>query len=85
MLDAGGDRHGDAARASDKLQRTIGELLTHAQRAGTVREDVKLPEVYALLAGTARAAVRAHLDPEARARLLAVIIDGLAPRPGTRS
>jgi hypothetical protein len=51
-------------------------------QCGQVAEsaDVRLPEVYALLAGTARAATRAHLDDQARARLLAVIIDGLAPR-----
>jgi AcrR family transcriptional regulator len=83
LLDAGGDRDGDAARASDGLNQAIGALLQHAQQAGAVRDDVKLPEVYALLTGTARAAARAHLDEEARARLLAIIIDGLAPRPRT--
>ena len=46
-----------------------------------MRNDVELPEVYALLAGISRAAARAHLDEEAMARLLAVVFDGLAPRP----
>jgi AcrR family transcriptional regulator len=79
LLDAGGDRDGDAARASDGLRRAIGALLQRAQQAGAVRDDVELPEVYALLVGIARAAARAHLDEQARARLLAIVFDGLAP------
>jgi AcrR family transcriptional regulator len=81
LLDAGGDRDGDAARAADALREAIGALLRQAQRAGAVRDDVELPEVYALLAGASRAAVRAGLDEEARSRLFAVIADGLAPGP----
>jgi AcrR family transcriptional regulator len=79
LLDAGGDWDGDAARASDALRQAVGTLLRHAQQAGAVRNDVELPEVYALLAGISRAAARAHLDEEAMARLLAVVFDGLAP------
>jgi AcrR family transcriptional regulator len=80
LLDAGG-RDGDAVRVSDGLRRAVGALLRHAQQAGAVRDDVELPEVYALLASVSRATARAHLDEEARARLLAVVFDGLAPRP----
>jgi AcrR family transcriptional regulator len=79
LLDAGGDRHGDAARAADGLRRAVGALFRNAQQAGAVRDDVGLPEVYALLVGASRAAARAHLDQEARVRLLAIIFDGLAP------
>jgi AcrR family transcriptional regulator len=83
LLDAGGFRacDGDAVRASDDLRRAVGALLRQAQQAGAVRNDVELPEVYALLAGISRAAARAHLDEEAMARLLCVVFDGLAPRP----
>jgi AcrR family transcriptional regulator len=85
LLDAGGHRggDGDAARASDGLRRAIGALLRRAQQAGAVRDDVELPEVYALLAGISRATARAHLDEEARARLLAVVLDGLAHSRGS--
>jgi AcrR family transcriptional regulator len=83
LLDAGGDSDGDAAQASDGLRRAVGALLQHAQQAGAVRGDAELPEVYALLVGTSRAAAHAHLDEEARARLLAIVFDGLAPRPRT--
>jgi AcrR family transcriptional regulator len=76
---AGGDRNGDAGRAAGRLWRVVGELFRNAQRAGAIREDVELPEVYALLAGASRAGVRAGLDKKAWARLFAVIFDGLAP------
>jgi AcrR family transcriptional regulator len=85
LLDAGGDWHGDAARASDGLRQAVGALLRCAQQAGAVRDDVELPEVYALLAGISRAAARAQLDEEAMARLLAVVFDGLAPRPSPKT
>jgi AcrR family transcriptional regulator len=81
LADAGGDSDGDAAQASDGLRRAVGELLQHAQQAGAVRDDVALPEVYALLVGTSQSVARGHLGEEARARLLAVVFDGLAPRP----
>lgn len=81
LLDAGGgDRDGDAAQASNGLRRVVGALLRRAQQAGAVRDDVELPEVYALLVGTSRAAARAPLDEEVTARMLAIVFDGLAPR-----
>jgi AcrR family transcriptional regulator len=81
LLDAGGDRDGDAARASDGLRRAVGALFHNAQQAGAVRGDVELPEVYALLVGASRAAARARLDEQARARLFTIVFDGLAPGP----
>jgi AcrR family transcriptional regulator len=77
LLDAGGDSDGDAAQASNGLRRAVGALLQHAQRAGAVRDDVELPEVYALLVGTSRAAAHTH-DGEVTARMLAIVLDGLA-------
>jgi AcrR family transcriptional regulator len=76
LLDAGGDRDGDAARASDGLRQAVGALLQHAQEAGAVRDDVELPEVYALLVATAHT----NLDDEVTARALTIVFDGLAPR-----
>jgi AcrR family transcriptional regulator len=81
LLGAGGDRDGAAARASDLLRQAVGALLRRAQQAGAVRDDVALPEVYALLAALSQTAARARLDEEARARLLAIVADGLTPRP----
>lgn len=80
LLDAGGDGDGDAGQASDGLRRAVGALLVQAQQAGAVRADVELPEVYALLVATSQAAARGRLGEQARARLLAIVFDGLAPR-----
>jgi AcrR family transcriptional regulator len=80
LVDAGGDPRGEAAQASNDLRRAVGVLLEHAQQAGAVRDDIELPELYALLIGTSRAAAFAHLDEEVRARTLAIVFDGLAPR-----
>jgi AcrR family transcriptional regulator len=81
LLEAGGDGDGDAARASNGLRQVVGTLLGRAQRAGAIRADVELPEVYALLVGTSRAAAHANLDVEVKERMLAIVFDGLAPRP----
>ena len=75
LLEAGGDGDGDAAQASNGLRGAVAALLRRAQRAGAVRDDVELPEVYALLVATSRA----HFDQEVRARVLAIVFDGLAP------
>ncbi|GAA3175341.1 TetR/AcrR family transcriptional regulator [Nonomuraea roseoviolacea] len=79
LLEAGGDDGGDAAQASAGLRRAVGVLLQQAQRAGAVRDDVELPEVYALLVATSQASARTHLGEEVRDRMLAVVFDGLAP------
>jgi AcrR family transcriptional regulator len=81
LADAGGDAPGSAVRASGELERAIGVLLERAQEAGAVREDVALPEVYALLIGASRAAALARLDENVQARALAIVFDGLAGPP----
>jgi AcrR family transcriptional regulator len=80
LLDAGGD-DSEAAQASTELRRAFGALLRRAQQAGVIRDDVELPEVYALLVGISRAAAHEHLDEEVTARMLTIVFDGLAPRP----
>ncbi|MFI0818205.1 TetR/AcrR family transcriptional regulator [Streptomyces sp. NPDC021098] len=79
LREAGGDGGGDAARASDGMRRAVGALLRQAQRAGAVRDDVELPEVYALLVATSRASAHIQLAEEVRDRMLAIVFDGLAP------
>jgi hypothetical protein len=79
LLDAGGETDSAAVQASNDLRRAVGALLEHAQQAGAVRDDIELPELYALLIGASRAAAYAHLDEEVQARALAIVFDGLAP------
>jgi len=81
LLDAGGHGDGAAGQASAALRRAVGALLERAQRAGAVRDDVELPEVYGLLVATARTAAHAGLDGEVQARMLTIVFDGLAPHP----
>jgi AcrR family transcriptional regulator len=78
LLRAGSENSRDVDRASTALRRTVGTLLERAQRAGAVRDDVELPELYTLLVGASRAAA-VQPDPEVRARALAILFDGLAP------
>ncbi len=80
LSDAGGELEGGASVASNELRRAVGTLLRRAQDAGAVREDVALPELYALLIGASRAVAVARFDEEVQARSLAIIFDGLAPR-----
>jgi AcrR family transcriptional regulator len=80
LLDAGGTADGEARQASTRLRQAVGTLLRRAQRAGAVRADVELPEVYALLVGTSRAAAQGNLDAMGKQRMLAIVFDGLALR-----
>ncbi|MEV0562147.1 TetR/AcrR family transcriptional regulator [Dactylosporangium sp. NPDC050588] len=77
-LTGGGDT--EAVQASLGLRRSFGALLERAQRAAAVRDDAELPEVYALLVAASRAASQAGLDDDVRARMLAIVFDGLARR-----
>ncbi|MEV6931014.1 helix-turn-helix domain-containing protein [Dactylosporangium sp. NPDC051485] len=81
LLGAGGDVHGAATEAGNGLRRAVGALLARAQRAGAVRDDAELPEVYALLVAMSRTAAHSSLDDETRDRALAIVFDGLTPSP----
>jgi len=80
FADAGGRVGDSTVRAGEGLRRAVGVLLDRAKHAGAVRDDVELPELYALLIGASRAAAYARLDPDVQARALAIVFDGLAPR-----
>ena len=85
LLDAGGDRDGDAGRASDGLRRAVGALLGRPSRPAPSGTTSNCPRSTPCWSATSWAAARARLDEEARARLLAIVFDGLAPRPATAS
>lgn len=81
LLDADGEDGGEAAQASQELRRAFGALLQRAQQAGVIRDDVELPEVYALLVSVSRTAAHEHPGEEVTARVLTIVFDGLAPGP----
>ncbi len=64
--------------ALGRLGEAVGELLRQAQDAGTVRRDVRPPEVMALLVSVCQGALQGGWDAELRERTLAVIFAGLA-------
>ncbi|WP_158581729.1 TetR/AcrR family transcriptional regulator [Actinomadura spongiicola] len=78
LADAGIDV--TAAKPIHALRQAIEELLANAQRAGTVREDVRVPEAMALIIGVCQASLHTSWGPDLQARTLAVVFDGLRPR-----
>ena len=79
LAEAGVDVKHTASQVGQELLRAIDTLLTRAQRAGAVREDVRVTELMALLVGTSRAMEHAGWDADVQARTLRVVFDGLRP------
>ncbi|MBV8294847.1 MAG: TetR/AcrR family transcriptional regulator, partial [Mycobacterium sp.] len=65
-----------APDAEDAFRGLLGELLVAAQRAGTVRADVDVPEIKALMVGCQ--AMQSY-DQARAERVTDVVIDGLRP------
>lgn len=65
-----------APDAEDAFRGLLGELLLAAQHAGTVRADVDVPEIKALMVGCQ--AMQGY-DKARAARVTDVVIDGLRP------
>jgi hypothetical protein len=61
------------------LRHQIEALLIRAQRAGTVRGDITVAEVMALLTSITQGALHGGWDEDLQRRTLAVIFDGLRP------
>ncbi|GAA1723457.1 TetR/AcrR family transcriptional regulator [Fodinicola feengrottensis] len=59
------------------MRNAIEKLLTRAQEAGTIRQSLRIPEVFALMTATARGAESDSWNDELRSRTLAVIFDGM--------
>jgi AcrR family transcriptional regulator len=63
--------------ATGSLQQAVEILLALAQAAGTVRPDVRVADVMALLGAASQGALRGGWDRRVRERTLAIIFDGL--------
>jgi AcrR family transcriptional regulator len=81
---AGVDVRGATQETKKELGNAISKLLSNAQRAGTVRKDVQVPELMALMAGAFHAAEHATNSREVATRALAIIFDGLRPEGAAR-
>jgi AcrR family transcriptional regulator len=82
LVDADVNAGSAAAEAGDALRQAVAELLSRAQQAGAVRDDVRMPEVYALLIGTSRAAAYGGSGPDVQSRSVEIVFDGLRPHTG---
>jgi AcrR family transcriptional regulator len=84
LAEAGVDVEDAAARGGGGLRGRLGVLLNRAQAAGAVRSDLGVEELLALLVGTSRAVEHAGAadgDAGRRARIVAVVVDGLRVPP----
>jgi hypothetical protein len=61
------------------LRQGIESLLTRAQRASAVRQDVRPDEVIALLGSTCQGALHGVWDHDLQRRTLTIIFNGLRP------
>ncbi|MEV0175124.1 helix-turn-helix domain-containing protein [Streptomyces sp. NPDC050803] len=72
------------ARCSDPIREAAGALLTRAQEAGAVREDVAIGDLLQLTHAIALAAEETPGDPGVADRLLMLTLTGLKPTEGAR-
>ena len=77
LAGAGIDLEHTAADLKPYLYAALGRLLSRAQHAGAVRDDISIAELLAVLLGASRAVEHIGDDEALAARTLAVIADGL--------
>jgi AcrR family transcriptional regulator len=77
---AGIDPKSGMAGIGDAMRGAVGTLLARAQQAGSVRPDLGMPELMAILTAACLAAEHSHWDAQLRARTLAVMFDGMRPQ-----
>jgi AcrR family transcriptional regulator len=77
LADAGVDLDHTAADVKHALRAALDRLLTRAQQAGSVRADVTIAELLALLLGASRAVQHMGGDRVQKDRIVQVILDGL--------
>lgn len=70
------------ARCSDPIRKAGQALLTRAQEAGAVRDDVAIDDLLKLTHAIALAAEETPTDPNVADRLLHLTLRGLKPTQG---
>ncbi|HEY3714351.1 MAG TPA: TetR/AcrR family transcriptional regulator [Jatrophihabitantaceae bacterium] len=68
-----------AVQASQRLRRAVGALLRRAQKAGTIRPDVSVDEVFLLVRGLALASAQRPAKNATQRKALDIVLAGLAP------
>ncbi|MFF8379334.1 TetR/AcrR family transcriptional regulator [Streptomyces sp. NPDC015661] len=80
LVEAGIDIKAGMSETGKAMREAVEALLARAQRAGAVREDLRMPELLALLSATCMAAERNQWDDALRARALGLLFDGFRPQ-----
>jgi AcrR family transcriptional regulator len=62
-----------------RLEESLGVLLSRAQGAGAVRQDLVVGELITIIIGVAKAAEYAGPDAHLRGRAVGILFDGLRP------
>ena len=81
LAEAGVDVKAEMADVMEQMKANVGALITRAQQAGAVRDDVGADELFGLVVATCSAAKLQGLDEEARRRMIGVVFDGLRAEP----
>jgi hypothetical protein len=76
MAGAGVDLKATVSNVKHHLTSAVGELLSRAQLAGTVRDDVSVADLMGLVSGACMTTER-HPDPRSPGRMLQIVCDGL--------
>jgi AcrR family transcriptional regulator len=85
ITEAGAPVDSEAERAARELVSAIDRLIAEAQSSREIRLDIGGQEVYAIVAGTARALAQMHLSGEAARRAIAAVLCGLRPPHARRA
>ncbi len=80
LAEMGYDLKAQTADEIEAARSAMEMLLSRAQMAGAVRREVKVADIFALIAGVVRAGGATRSHNEQRSRLLTVLIDGLRGR-----
>ena len=83
LLAGAPDASAAAGRARGRIAPVVGDMLGRAQREGRVRPDLTVTDLslVPVMVGAIIEATRA-VDPDQWRRTLALLLDGLEPRPG---
>ncbi|GIH98854.1 TetR/AcrR family transcriptional regulator [Planobispora takensis] len=81
LAQAGVDPKDGLSDVRRDMRHAIESLLTRAQRSGAIREDLRMPELLALLSATCVAAERSDWSPDLQDRTLRLLFDAFLPGP----
>lgn len=77
LMAFGVDVGASMAEVNARLTQSMGELLVQAQRSGSVRDDIDVDDLMALVLGVLIAIHRGGYRPDLPERTLSVLLDGL--------